>query len=206
MTHNEKRLFESRQYWDNQAATFDNEPDHGLHDASVREAWANLFVRLLPSSRSAILDVGCGTGSLSVLLASLGHSVTGIDLSPAMIAQAEAKAKTLGQRITFKVMDASNPDLSPQQFDVIVCRHLLWALPELAQILKRWADMLLLGGHFLLIEGLWWTGGGLHAEEIVSTLPPSLVNTTVQNLSDQPNLWGGEVADERYVVIAEFCG
>jgi 2-polyprenyl-3-methyl-5-hydroxy-6-metoxy-1,4-benzoquinol methylase len=38
-----------------------------------------------------VLDVGCGTGSLSALLAAAGHRVTGVDLAPRMIEQARAK-------------------------------------------------------------------------------------------------------------------
>ena len=47
-------------------------------------------------AQAAWLDVGCGTGSLSVMLAGLGYHVTGIDLSPAMLARAEAKAAAFG--------------------------------------------------------------------------------------------------------------
>ena len=151
-----------------------------------------------------ILDIGCGTGSLSVLLAAQGHSVTGIDWAPAMIAQAEAKAKAAGQPIIFKVMDGANPQFAPQRFDVILCRHLLWALPTPDQVLQRWINLLRLGGRLLLIEGYWHTGGGLHAQEIVEMLPAALTNVKIQQLGDRPEFWGGAVTDERYVVIADL--
>ncbi len=109
---NEQRLLESRQYWNDAAASFDNEPDHGLHDPVVLEAWTKLLRTWLPSTRSAILDMGCGTGSLSVVLAGLGHAVTGIDLSPVMISLAEAKAAAAKRSITFHVMDAAFPPAS----------------------------------------------------------------------------------------------
>ena len=79
--------------WDQEAATFDNEPDHGLRDPIVRQAWSDLFAGWLSSSPVNILDIGCGTGSLSLLLASLGHNVTGLDFSPEMLAQAKTKNK-----------------------------------------------------------------------------------------------------------------
>ncbi|MCL5998876.1 MAG: methyltransferase domain-containing protein [Chloroflexi bacterium] len=200
----EQRLRESRQYWDHAAATFDEEPDHGLRDPIVRSAWMNRLAGWLPTTRATILDVGCGTGSLSVVLAELGHEVTGIDLSPAMVARAEAKAPTAGQRITHKVMDAANPQLVPQRFDVIVCRHLLWALPAPPLVLRRWVELLAPAGRLLLIEGYWKTGGGLHSYEIVEALPASLTGILVQDLSGQPELWGGWVTDERYAVIADL--
>jgi 2-polyprenyl-3-methyl-5-hydroxy-6-metoxy-1,4-benzoquinol methylase len=200
----EQRLHESRQIWDEAAAAFDNEPDHGLRDPSVRGAWTKLLKAWLPATRAAILDVGCGTGSLSVVLAELGHDVTGIDLSPAMISRAAAKAADAGQSISFQVMDAAFPHLSLHYFDAIVCRHLLWALPEPAQVLRRWVELLKPGGRLVLIEGYWKTGAGLYAQEIIEALPTSLINITAKNLSEQPELWGGAVSDERYAISADL--
>ena len=43
MDNETQQLSETRQYWDSQAVVFDNEPDHGLRDANVRQAWTNLL-------------------------------------------------------------------------------------------------------------------------------------------------------------------
>jgi len=190
-------------YWDSAAATFDNAADHGLRDPLVRRAWRDLLVPWLPPAPATILDIGCGTGSLSLLLAQLGHQVTGIDFAPAMVAQAQAKAQAAGYAIPFYVMDAAQPHLSAQPFALILCRHLLWALPEPDLVLRRWSDLLAPGGRLLLIEGYWHTGGGLHAEAVVAALPPAMVNVVVQPLSEQAGLWGGAVTDERYLVVAD---
>jgi 2-polyprenyl-3-methyl-5-hydroxy-6-metoxy-1,4-benzoquinol methylase len=137
-TVDDRQLQESQLYWNQEAATFDNEPDHGLRDPIVYDAWNQLFSTVLPTRSSRILDIGRGTGSISLLLARLGLQATGIDLSPAVIEHARAKAKTVRQPINFLVMDASNPTFSPRQFDAIVCRQILWALPEPAQVLQCW--------------------------------------------------------------------
>lgn len=200
----EKRLQESRQYWDRLAPAFDEEPDHGLHDPVVRQAWSGLLKTWLPDTQATILDIGCGTGSLSVALAGLGHTVSGGDLSPAMIALAQAKAAAQGLQIEFQVMDAAFPRLPRQHFDVVICRHLLWALPGPEQALQRWAELLKQNGRLILIEGYWKTGVGLHAQEITAMLPSSFTHVCVQNLSDDPRLWGGAVCDERYAVIADM--
>jgi 2-polyprenyl-3-methyl-5-hydroxy-6-metoxy-1,4-benzoquinol methylase len=192
---------DARQYWDDRAASFDEEPDHGLRDPVILEAWTQLLRTWLPPAPVSILDVGCGTGSLSVILARLGHIVTGIDLSPAMISCAETKAVSAGQQITFHVMDAALPALAPEQFDLIVCRHLLWALPNYPQVIRRWVELLKSCGCLLLIEGFWNTGSGLHAADIVEALPPSLTNIVVQDLSTESAYWGRVVVDERYSVI-----
>ena len=73
-----------RRYWDGRAGTFDEEPDHGLRDPAVRQAWADLLLPLVPPS-SRVADLGCGTGTLSVLLAGAGHDVHGVDLAPRMV-------------------------------------------------------------------------------------------------------------------------
>lgn len=199
---NQESAQKARRIWDNEADTFDQEPDHGLLDAVVRAAWQELLKTSLPPPPAAILDVGCGTGSLSVLLAEAGYGVTGIDFSPAMIAQANAKAQRAGQSILFQVMDAASPSLLPQKFDVILCRHLLWALPEPALVLHKWAALLAGNGRFLLIEGFWHTGGGLHASQIVEALPATFSHIIVDDLSDNSALWGGGVNDERYLITA----
>jgi ubiquinone/menaquinone biosynthesis C-methylase UbiE len=203
-TDNERRLQETRQSWDEAAATFDDQPDHGLRDPHVRRAWIEHFADWLPPPPASILDVGSGTGSLSVLLAELGYEVTGLDLSPAMVARAEEKVRTAGQRVTFSVMDAAFPQLGQQHFDAILSRHLLWALPEPAKVLRRWVELLAPGGRLVLIEGYWSTGAGLHSQEIVDALPVSLTGVLVQPLSHEAALWGGPVEDERYAVIADL--
>ena len=158
----------ARRYWDGQAALFDEEPDHGLQDPAVAAAWTRLLRDWLPTPGAIVLDMGCGTGSLSLLLAGLGHQVTGIDLSPAMVAIAERKARRAGCDISFHVGDAVNPAGTGQPFDAIVCRHLLWALPEPAAVLRRWLNLVRSAGRLLLVEGFWHTGGGLHAGDLMA--------------------------------------
>jgi 2-polyprenyl-3-methyl-5-hydroxy-6-metoxy-1,4-benzoquinol methylase len=201
---NETDLEKNRAFWDEQAQTFDEEPDHGLRNSKVKRAWQNLFRSWLPPSSAQILDIGCGTGSLSVLLAELGHRIMGIDYSPVMIAQAKLKSQPFHRQIEYRVMEASNPDFPTQSFDGLVCRHLLWALPAPAQALKSWSKLLKPKGHIILIEGYWQTGGGLHAEEILQWLPKNFENVKVQDLSAQSDYWGRSVDDERFAITAEI--
>jgi SAM-dependent methyltransferase len=189
--------------WDEAAAGFDNEPDHGLRDPRVRLAWVDLLKEHLPLPPAAILDAGCGTGSLSVAMAELGHQVTGIDSSPAMLALAKKKAAASGVSIRYEVMDAAAPRLAVGRYHAVVCRHVLWALPEPGAVLRRWARLLKPGGRIVLIEGFWHTGAGIHVQDMVAALPDSLALRTVQDLSGHKALWGGPVNDERYLITAE---
>ena len=200
--NDKKRLQDSRQYWDQAASSFDDEPDHGLRNPVIRQTWTQFLRESLPYTNAAILDIGCGTGSLSMVLAELGHQITGIDVSPSMIARARTKAATQGFQAVFHVMDAASPQLSPRLFDVIVCRHLLWTLPEPKEVLLRWAELLKPNRRLILIEGYWGTGAGLHADEIVQILPASFTSFTLIDLSGNANFWGKDVSDERYAIIA----
>ena len=196
-------LSAARALWDGAAASFDDEPDHGLRDPAVRQAWAARLRGWLPAGPAVVLDIGCGTGSLSVLMAAMGHTVTGCDLSPAMIAQARAKAAAAGLAIDFQVMDAAAPSLAAAPFDALVCRHVLWALPRPAEVLRRWAALLRPGGRLVLVEGRWGTGAGIAPAEIISALPPEFDPQSVENLSGEAALWGRAVSDERYAIIAD---
>jgi SAM-dependent methyltransferase len=185
------------------ASSFDDEPDHGLRDPILRETWMNFLRESLPYIGATILDIGCGTGSLSIVLAQLGHQVTGIDLSPSMISLARTKAVASGFQINFHVMDAAAPPLPHKAFDAIVCRHLLWTLPEPNEVLQRWSELLKPKGRLILIEGFWGTGVGLHANQILEILPASFMEVSVQNLSEDARYWGKDVSDERYAILAD---
>ncbi len=200
--NSEQNLTESLELWNLEAATFDTEPDHGLLDPATREAWRELLKQWLPTAPSLVLDVGCGTGSLSVLVAKAGHKVSGIDFSPNMIELAVAKAKQMDQEIAFQVMDAAHPQFPAQSFDVVMCRHVLWTLPEPEKVLERWSKLLRPGGRLVLIEGFWMTGAGLHASQITAIIPASLPNVAMHKLSDQAVLWGRNINDERYAIVA----
>src|SRR3990172_6380518 len=53
-----------------------------------------------------VLDVGCGTGENALYIATLGHKVSGIDISPLAIRRAEVKARERGLDVQFEVWDA----------------------------------------------------------------------------------------------------
>ncbi len=199
-------LAETRRVWDAAASTFDEAPDHGLRDAATAAAWTAVLRAALPTSTAKVLDLGCGTGSLSLIAAELGHQVTGTDISPAMLALAREKTARAGFTIDFRVMDAAFPHFLPASFDVVLCRHVLWSLPEPAAVLQRWTTLLKPDGRLVLIEGFWHTGAGLHAEDILKLLPAALTDAIVQNLGDQPVLWGGSVTDERYLIVGHLRG
>ncbi|MGW1593937.1 class I SAM-dependent methyltransferase [Streptomyces sp. NPDC002343] len=188
--------------WDALAAGFDDEPDHGLRDPSVRAAWADRLHAWLPGHPADLLDLGCGTGSLSLLAVEQGHRVTGVDRSPAMVER--ARAKLAGRPAEILCGDASAPPVGERSFDAVLVRHVLWALPDPAGALGHWRGLLRPGGRFVLVEGVWGTHSpvGIAAGRLTALLEPLTRRVRVEPLSAHAALWGKEVDDERYAVVA----
>jgi ubiquinone/menaquinone biosynthesis C-methylase UbiE len=68
----------------------------------------------------SVLDVACGTGNLAIPAARAGARVTGIDIAPNLIAQAQLEAHTSGLPITFEVGDAESLAYGNEQFDTTI--------------------------------------------------------------------------------------
>lgn len=193
---------EVERFWDSQASRFDEEPDHGLRDPEVRACWRDLLLAVLPPAPARVADLGCGTGSVAVLLAGEGYDVHGVDLSGAMVAAARAKAADSGVTARFQQGDAAGPPWEPSSFDVVFARHVLWALPDPEAVVGRWAGLLRPGGRLVLVEGLWYTGGGLSAARCRELVAAHRGAVRVRPLDD-PRLWGRAVTDERYLLVSE---
>jgi ubiquinone/menaquinone biosynthesis C-methylase UbiE len=144
-----------RHHWDRRAGTFDDQAGHGLVSDEQREAWLELLSRVAGAEPLRVLDVGCGTGFVALRFAELGHTVTGIDLSPQMIERAREKADAEGRPIDFRVGDATKLPLADASYDVVVARHVIWNLPEPRRGLEEWLRVLRPGGRLVLVEGKW---------------------------------------------------
>lgn len=185
--------------WDSEAPTFDDAADHGLRDPAVRQAWRSLLSGLLPHPPARVADLGCGTGTLALLLAEEGHRVDGVDFSPEMVVRAVAKTAAEPD-VAILQGDAFSPPLPPTTYDVVLTRHVLWALPDPVEALRRWVALLRPEGRLVLVEGSWMTGAGLRAAQVADAARQVGREPTVHVLDD-PALWGGPISDERYAVV-----
>ena len=68
-----------------------------------------------------VLDLACGTGTASRLLATRGYSVTGVDLSEGMLEVARRRTMKDGPPIVFYQQDAAELDLGAARFDAVIC-------------------------------------------------------------------------------------
>ena len=122
----------------------------------------------------------------------------GIDFSFKMAQRARAKNNG---HACIVVADASRPPLRAGQYNAVMCRHVLWALPDPAEALRTWIELLNPTGRLVLIEGFWHTGAGLPSPEVVRLLTEAGRDPQVVRLTD-PVYWGGPITDERYCVVA----
>ncbi len=187
--------------WDAQAAAFDDEPDHGLRDPEVRARWREVLRSALPPAPARVADLGCGTGSVLVLLAGDGYDVDGVDLSGRMLAAAAAKIADAAISAHLQQGDAAFPPLTPSSYDVVFARHVLWALPDPEAVVGRWVRLLRPGGRLVLVEGHWDTGAGLSADRCRELVSAHRGDVVVHPLDD-PGLWGKDITDERYLLVS----
>jgi ubiquinone/menaquinone biosynthesis C-methylase UbiE len=145
--------------WSEKAAYYDTHVSHGIQTNEEKLLWINALQSVLPpGDKLSILDVGCGTGVMGLVLAEMGHVVIGIDLSEEMMNIGRKKAASAHLSMTFRHGDAEHPPFAENTFDVVINRHLLWTLPHPDTALASWYQVLGPGGVVMVIDGVWEDG------------------------------------------------
>ncbi len=120
----------------------------------IREAHLSKLVKGINVRGKTILDIGCGTGQLALNLAQQGALVTGWDISPAMIAICQKKAKNLGLKAKFEVKDLVSARIP--KVDIIFNIAVIEYYEDFAPILTK---MLAATGETLVLTDarfIWW--------------------------------------------------
>ena len=112
------------------------------------------FARLLDEAISPgaqVLELGCGTGQLSLFLATGERSVIGADLArPSLELGAEAATRFGVERVSFVETDLRRPGLQSGAFDVVVCSGVLHHTPDPRSAFRAVARLVKPGGYVVL--------------------------------------------------------
>ena len=134
----------AEQFWDNRAAKFEKQPlkDEQAFLKTIEKVKGYL------SATDTVLDYGCGTGTVSNLLAGDVHRIHAIDISSKMIAYATQKAAALGiDNIQHSQTTLFDEALDSERFDAIVAFNILHLSEDMQAVMQRIH-------HLLKAEGL----------------------------------------------------
>jgi 2-polyprenyl-3-methyl-5-hydroxy-6-metoxy-1,4-benzoquinol methylase len=112
------------------------------------EATARALIGLL--DLGDVLDIACGDGVLAELMAGQARSVTGVDISPTLIAAARERLKGEA-RVTLVEADMHQLPLEPARFDHVFLMHALAYTRRPQDVLREAARMLRPGGRLVVV-------------------------------------------------------
>ncbi|HIC91342.1 MAG TPA: class I SAM-dependent methyltransferase [Syntrophaceae bacterium] len=149
MRRNPCKDYDGHIYLDNKSSYFyDLELEHFLEDLTF-------YARHIPKDARDILELGCGTGRLTLSLAKAGYRVTGIDISPCMLQRAVKKYRSRASQIHihFICMDITKMAFR-RCFDVILLPYntlnMLVNISDLKQCLNLSRQYLKRDGRLLM--------------------------------------------------------
>jgi ubiquinone/menaquinone biosynthesis C-methylase UbiE len=133
--------------WDQYAPFYDWENRRTIGSSDL-EFWS----RTVAGSRGPILELGCGTGRVSVPLATLGAAIVGVDFSMPMLRRARTRARkaALGSRLRLVRSDIRALPFAPDAFETVIAPYgVVQSMPgaeALAAALRSVARVLAPGG------------------------------------------------------------
>jgi SAM-dependent methyltransferase len=130
-----------REIWDAQAAEWERFVRTPGHDAANEFFNLPRLVDLLPPPGRRTLDLGCGEGRMGRALIPLGHSVVGVDASPAMVALAAESQEAV-------VADAADLPFEDGAFDLVVAFMSLMDMDDPDAAIQEVGRVLEPGGRF----------------------------------------------------------
>ena len=156
-----------QRHWDRKASSWDRGVSPSLEGvvSAVLEA-------AHPHPGTTAVDLGCGTGSLSIALARQGLNVIAVDISPAMLKCLEEKASRAGlARITCVAAAVEHFDLPPAGVDLVVSNYAFHFLRnrEKERLLQTAARWLRPGGRLVVGDMMFGRGGTARDWEIMSS-------------------------------------
>lgn len=105
------------------------------------------------SARDDVLDVACGPGVLACAFAKVARHVTGIDITPTMLAQARALQEATGVgNVTWQVCDVHRMPFDDASFSLVVTRYAFHHIEDPGAVLGEMVRVCQPGGHVVVID------------------------------------------------------
>ncbi|MFB6815228.1 class I SAM-dependent DNA methyltransferase [Streptomyces sp. NPDC056347] len=162
-------------HWDRRAEHYDETPGNSLTPEQAA-AWTSMLAEVFAVRSGRLLDIGCGTGTYTLLCAGLGFDVHGVDTSERMLARAREKA--LGRRapdgegrtVTFSRLDAENAasavDAASAEgteepagiggpYDAVFSRNVLWTMADPGRLAETVAAHTTASAVWVAVETIW---------------------------------------------------
>jgi ubiquinone/menaquinone biosynthesis C-methylase UbiE len=167
--------------------------------AQARAIWPQevpLLRRYSLPAEPGILDAGCGTGEAASRLAELfpRARVLGVDIIDAHLELARSRYAKLAPRLAFEHQSVFGLDAADRSFDLVVCRHVVHAIPHADRVLAELARVTRQGGYLHLIAEdygmLHFQRGRLDPREFWHVAPASFGAATQTDLFIGRNSFG----------------
>lgn len=158
----------NQRLWDGRADSWDDGGASGLR----RVVDSVLAAADFRGGGGQVLDLGCGTGQLSIPLAEAGADVIAVDISPSMIERLAAKAETAGIRnLKGVVVPIEKLDVPPQSLDLVVSNYAMHHLRDgdKAALLKKANTWLRPGGKLVVGDMMFGRGATTRDRQIIAS-------------------------------------
>jgi SAM-dependent methyltransferase len=136
----------TRQFYERDAAKYD-----GRIRFFERVLFAGGREWVCEQAEGEVLEIALGTGR-NLPFYDQDVRLTGVELSPAMLAIARRRAEELGREADLRVGDAQSLDFPAERFDTVVCTLSLCTIPEDRVAVAEVKRVLRPGGRFVLLE------------------------------------------------------
>lgn len=148
----------SAEFWSNAALEYNKKTIYDFDNEKTNRAWREVLVDILGQKENMrVLDAGSGTGFLSMLLATMGHSVIGVERASNMLKIAAENAASRGLHVDFVSGDVYNFQMIEQSsLDALLSRYLVWTLESPEKAFREWLRVLKPGGRLIIIDANWY--------------------------------------------------
>lgn len=145
-------LHQIARYWDTRAEGYSINIRKELA-GNERDMFAKILKSSAPPGKALkCLDLGCGPGFFSILLAREGHDVTAVDYSERMLEKAKENFAEAGVAVNTVRGDVQALPFDDDSFDYLVSRNLVWNLEHPAEAYAEWVRVLKPGGRILVVD------------------------------------------------------